>query len=92
MSIIGERLCRNCAVKVKDVSDGKLRCRLNPPVLQAIYEQQPVKGPNGQITGIEMVPVGSLSIFPIVQEEWWCGQHKSITLRPELSGNVAGHS
>lgn len=54
-------------------------CRCNPPNTHPIVHLRPIQiqTAQGMMQLTEMVPVGAMSMFPVVQSDSWCGQYNT---------------
>jgi hypothetical protein len=58
--------CATCAHRYRE--NKEIQCRRNPPAAHPILVGTP-QGPR---------LAGTLSVFPVVQETQWCGEHKKL--------------
>lgn len=72
-AIIRPDTCRTCAHKF--VEGNGLICRRHPPVVQALIA-------NTQ-SGPKMA--GTVTMFPKVEKEWTCGEHRAFTTTRVMS-------
>lgn len=91
-NVIRPNTCATCAFKHRE-ANGQLVCRRNPPVGHPIilYVEQKSNVTAQPMTALVPQVQGTMSVFPTVEPDWWCGAHSGLASRPEAARPNGAH-